>query len=1113
MTGNPQVLGLLEEMLDSGKTPEEMCRDCPELLPEVQRRWQKFRLIDAQVGGLFPEPGPPAETCPITPGLPAGSPQVPGYEVEAVLGQGGMGVVYRARQSALGRPVAIKMLLAGPFASSQELGRFRRETAALACLRHPNIVQVYDAGDAEGRPYFAMELVEGGSLAQKLARTPQPVRAAAALVSTLAGAVEVAHKSGIVHRDLKPANILLTADGTPKVSDFGLARRLGGEDGLTRTGAALGTPSYMAPEQASGQAGAIGPAVDVYALGAILYELLTGRPPFRAETAAETLRQVIDQAPVPPSRLNSLVPRDLETICLKCLNKEPGRRYVTAAALAEDLDRFLRGEAIAARPERWLGRLARRVRRRPIFSAAVAAGTLAVVALAGGGLWLISERAATERAADEDLREMVRWLNGSSWPEARAALERARGRLGDRGSAELRRRLDQGARDLDLAARLEAICLDLTLAFMKPLADQPDRPYDEVFRGAGLGQVGDDPEAAAARVRDSDIRAALVAALDHWSAVTRDPDHRNWVLTVARLADRDPTGWRARARDPAVRENPAALAEVIDTAPVADQPPQLLLALDKHLKPDSPERLPFLRRVQRAYPGDFWANLTLGDALLARFQLAEAIRYYQAAVAIRPQVALGYVRLGFALGTADRIEEGVESYRRAVDLEPDSAGPRYLLARNLSRLGRHDEAIHHLQAAVRLTPNEAMFHSFLADVLKVQGRYAEALDQYREAAALDPKNSSNRSEVRATLVQLGRADEAWAAWQTALEAGPPEHDEWNGYAEFCLFLEREEEYRRARRALLDKFAAATDPIAAARTARACLLLPATEDELRQAAALVERAAAAEPSKYPGFYPGFHFVRGLAEYRQGRLDQAIATMRGDASQLGPAPQLVLAMALHRSGQVGEARKVLAAAVLDYDWRASQAGNPHRWISHVLRREAESLIVPNLPAFLAGEYQPRDNDERLALLGVCQFTNRSLALARLYADAFAADPSLAEDHQSGRRFRAARAAALVGSARGEDVAGVGEPGRARWRQQARQWLRADLAAWNQALDHDPSAARDLLSRVGVWRGDSELAGLFEPGELDKLPPDERKDCVALSKEIDGLLTHAGGTAPKP
>jgi serine/threonine-protein kinase len=749
---------------------------------------------------------------------------------------------------------------------------------------------------------------------------------------------------------------------------------------------------------------------------------------------------------------------------------------------------------------------------------------LAAVVLAGGGLWLIFERAAaereveaewaaTERAADVDLREMVRWLNRSSWPEARAARERARGRLGDRGSAELRRRLDQGERDLDLTARLEAICLDLTLAFQKPPVDQPDRPYDEVFRGAGLGQVSDDPKAAAARVRDSDIRAALVAALDHWSAVTRDSGHRRWVLTVARLADPDPTGWRARARDPAVRENPTALAEAIDTCPVADQPPQLLLALDKHLKPDSPEQLPFLRRVQRAHTGDFWANLTLGDALLRRFELAEAIRYYQAAVAIRPQVALGYGRLGLALGSAGRIEEGVESYLRAVYLEPSSAGAHCFLAHALSHLGRHDEAIHHLQVAVRLNPDQADFRTTLGNTLAVRGRYAEALNLYREAAALDPKNPSTQRLIRSILVQLGRGEEARAAWQTDLDASPPEHETWYGYAEFCLFLGREDEYRRARQALFGKFGAATDLFVAARTARACLLLTATEDELRQAAALAERAVAVEPSKYPEIYPSFLFVRGLAEYRQGRLDRAIATIRGDASRmLGPAPRLVLAMALHRSGQVGEARKVLAAAVLDSDWRA-QVGNPHDWISHVLRREAESIIVPTLPAFLAGDYQPRDNDERLALLGVCQFTNRSLALARLYTDAFAADPSLAEDHHSAHRFRAARAAALVGSARGEDVAGMGAPARARWRQQARQWLRADLAAWNQALDRDLSAAHDLLHRIGAWRGDAELAGLFEPTELDTLSPDERKDCVALSKEIEGLLTRAGGTAPKP
>ena len=367
MASDPRVQELLEELLDSGRTPEEVCRPCPELLPQVREQWRRLRACDAQIDALFPAPRPLAPGGPSSRQPSADLPQVPGYEVQAVLGHGGMGVVYKARQNGLNRIVALKMLLAGAYASPEYRERFLREAEAAAGLRHPNIVQVHDMGEHNGQPYFTMEFVEGGSLAQKLAGTPQPARQAAALLATLAEAVQTAHQGGIVHRDLKPANVLLTADGTPKISDFGLARRLDGEAGLTRTGAVIGTPSYMAPEQAWGKPLAVEPAVDIYALGAILYELLTGRPPFRAETAAATVQQVISQDPAPPSRLNSKVPRDLETVCLKCLDKEPRRRYASADALADDLRRFQRGEAVLARPEGWLARLARRAAAGPFF--------------------------------------------------------------------------------------------------------------------------------------------------------------------------------------------------------------------------------------------------------------------------------------------------------------------------------------------------------------------------------------------------------------------------------------------------------------------------------------------------------------------------------------------------------------------------------------------------------------------------------------------------------------------------------------------------------------------------------------------------------------------------
>jgi WD40 repeat protein/predicted Ser/Thr protein kinase len=394
--------------------------------PSFLRRLQDRRLGEAQAS---PDPttsgGPAALPLPTSSGAGVGAlPDVPGYELLEELGRGGMGVVYKARHLKLDRPVALKMLAAGRYAGPKELDRFRTEAEAVARLQHPNIVQVYEVGEADRRPYFAMEFVDGGNLDKKLAGTPLPPAEAARLAETLARAMHYAHERGIVHRDLKPANVLLAADGTPKVTDFGLAKRLDGGAGVTASGAIVGTPSYMAPEQARGKGKEVGPAADVYALGAILYELLTGRPPFKAETPLDTLTQVLAEEPVPPRRLLPKVPRDLETICLKCLAKAPAKRYASAGDLAEDLRRYQVGEAVAARAVGTWELAARWVRRHPAATALLAVSATAVAAVIGV---VLLSNARLQRERDYALRqEVIAAAERDAATEAKADADRLR---------------------------------------------------------------------------------------------------------------------------------------------------------------------------------------------------------------------------------------------------------------------------------------------------------------------------------------------------------------------------------------------------------------------------------------------------------------------------------------------------------------------------------------------------------------------------------------------------------------------------------------------------------------------------------------------------------------
>jgi eukaryotic-like serine/threonine-protein kinase len=347
---------------------------------------------------------------------------VAGFEILSELGHGGMGIVYKARHLRLKRLVALKVIRYDRHSNPEDLARFQIEAEVVARLNHPNIVRIYEIGTARDVPYVALELLEGGTLKDRLAGNPQPLRETAKLLSTLARAVHAAHEAGVLHRDIKPSNVLFDHEGSPKIADFGLAKRLDVEDGETITGQVIGTPSYMAPEQAQGWAREIGHAVDIYALGAILYEMLTGRPPIKGETQAETLRLVIEEDPVTPSHLRPKLSFDLETICLKCIAREPQKRYASALALADDLDRFLEGEPVLARRTPVWERAIKLAQRHAVYTVVLAIGLVAAGSVAGW--YLESQHRENDRvrgvlqAAGEQASEAEGAVAAKRWNDA-----------------------------------------------------------------------------------------------------------------------------------------------------------------------------------------------------------------------------------------------------------------------------------------------------------------------------------------------------------------------------------------------------------------------------------------------------------------------------------------------------------------------------------------------------------------------------------------------------------------------------------------------------------------------------------------------------------------------
>jgi len=1146
-----RIRELVEEALNTGRAAEDVCCECPELVPEVRRSLAQVHEVDGEIDRLLPDgPGPRHTTGE---SMDVALPRIPGYELKEVLGRGGMGVVYRARHLRLERDVALKMLIAGEFASTRELERFFLEARSIANLSHPNIVQVHDVSEREGRPYFTMELVEGGTLAHWLGSTPQPARRAAETVRCLADAIEVAHRNGIIHRDLKPANVLLTGDGTPKVSDFGLARRMSNAQALTASGAIVGTPSYMAPEQVRGRA--VGFGADVYALGAILYEILTGRPPFRSESPLATQLLVLGEDPVRPSLLNDRVPRSLETICLRCLHKDPARRYESAAALADDLRRFLDHEPIRARPVSPLERAWLWVRRNPARSMAI------MVAVALIGFWTLQAvrswdlaRARREQVSvwSPRIDEAFERLRSGDIVQARSILDPAPDMLDE----EARRRVQQARRELVLVEQLDGIRLR-RVGITDGRFDRSenrrvaDIAYRQTFQNADLGTVGDDPQAVAARVRAASVMSALLGALDDWAFCAEDEASKKWLLDLAHRSDPAPSPWRERLRDPSLRleEGSASLAELAIDVHAHRMTVQLLVGAAERMREAGVDVVPLLTLVQRAHPGDFWANFALADV---RWQdPGEAIRYAQAAVAIRPRASIAHQALGTALRKAGRFEEGLEAYRRAVQVEPDFAEAHGRLALVLYEADKFEDAIAESREAVRLDPTLAWAHLNLGTALFALSRFDEAHDAFRAAVLLEPRSGAAHSNLghcllrlgrkgdavgsfrraveleptpahlhdlgtcleglnqfdgaeveyravlqldpaheasklglRTLLVRMGRGQEALDLLRRGIEAAPDSPTSWDSYPELCAYLGREHEHLRACEELLARFGGVDQARVCERIGRACLLLP-SNSTLPGAVSMIDRAIRS-PESQTWALPYFQCAKALAEYRCGRFESAVQILRTEAGQvLTPTPELIRAMALQRMDAMADARRNLAAAALSIDWSPAAARDQDLWIRHVLRREAQALILPELADLLAGAAQPRDDDTRAALTGALVSMSRDAAAARLYEQLFAESSAAPSREQ---RHVAARVLARAGVGLGADPADEAE--RARFRERLRSWFEAEVASCKELIETRKPGWRETAGTILMsWLDDPAFSGVRDQEALSHVSQIER------------------------
>jgi tetratricopeptide (TPR) repeat protein/serine/threonine protein kinase len=1089
------------------------------------------------------------------------------YQLQGEIARGGMGAVLRGRDVDLGRDLAVKVLLEKHAHRPEVARRFIEEAQIGGQLQHPGVVPVYDIGHFGERPFFTMKLVKGKTLAALLSerevghvsnvpdddlarwkRAPQDLPRFLAIALQVCQTLAYAHAKGVIHRDLKPANIMVGAFGEVQVMDWGLAKvlaeggvadeemasrererpedvttirtaRSSGSTGSfgsdTEAGALLGTPAYMPPEQANGDVAHLDRQADVFGLGAIVCEILTGKPPYVGRSSEEVRRKAANGDLADATARLDACGADSELIALTkgCLAAEAIDRPKDAQEVTDRLSAYLNGvqERLQTAERERAVALAREAeqRKRRKVQLALAAAVLGLMLGGGAFAWWRNEETQAARERDARNAEAVaallcqaeEALGAGDAAKAAVALEAARKRSAEGGADEHAQRLGRLDADLSLLRDLDQID-----QFRWTWTDNKfaDRAIVAKRTRAALTRFGADPNATpaadvAARVSTSKVQERIVSALDR---LLRQ-EKAGAVRSLLRQVDADP--YRDAIRDAVLAHDRKKLVELAGRKTALEQPPGFAAFLGESDAIPVDRRRELLQAAVSRRPANVDLLMTLGTSYSTKPHdwVNERLRWFQAAVAAAPANVAALNDLGNLLKHKGDVDGAIACWRKAIEVDPTCANAHNNLGDELRERGQLDEAIRHLEEAIRLLrkdaaldPNQAIAHYNLGVALAGRGQMDEAIACFKKAIELDPKDAGAHSCLGASLSNHQHDyDAAIACFKTAIKLNPEDAVTHFNLGNALVAKDQVDAAIACWRRAVE-----LDPKHA--VAHSNLGVAAYEKgKVDEAIACWRKAVELDPKDAAS-----HYRLGIALGQKGQLGAAIVSYRTaiEAQPNIAEPHCNLGSALQEQGRFTES---LAAYKRGHELGMKQPGWGYpsgEWV-----RNAERMVAmeSKLPAFLKGEFQPKDSAERFGLAGVCRGKKLLATAARVYADAFALEPRQADDLKAAHRYHAACCAALAGAGQGEDAAKLDDLEKARLRKQALDWLRADLAQRNKQLKSGQPAQRTTeQNQLRQWQQDRDLSGVRDTAALAKLPPEERAHYERLWADVAALVKNA-------